>query len=625
MTRRRTLALLLLLALAGADYLSSDLPPSPLQHYWSLAVEEQFYVLWPALIALVTIGVTVGVAAGRSHAARRRVAVAMAVVIATSFTLSVVLTTSQPSWSYYGLHTRAWELGLGALVAALATQLQRIPAMVRAAAGWLGLAAVIVAVVTYGKVQFPGYAAALPVLGTAALLVAGPVNPWSPAGLLSLRPLVYVGTRSYSLYLWHWPAIILAEARLERALTFSESVVIAAGVVAVAELGYRLIEHPIRSSPRLVQRRTVSLALGGALVVTGLLAGTGVAFYEPDLTTGVTAQAPTLLATTTTAPAPVTTAPASSTTSTTAAPAPPARIDTSGDVALDAVTAALASTVLPDNVRPALREATADRPVLYDNGCHRWMKTTASDQCVFGDPAGTITIAIWGDSHMVQWFNALELIAITHHWRLLTVTQGGCPFVDVPVYNEGADADLKNCGPWRESVRQLMRDQHVDVVLLGESYGLLQQANHRRITAEQWREQLPLVVQSLRADGIEPIVVGDGADPKEVVPNCLAQHRNDIATCEARIDDEHTASVLAAIEEVTATLDVSFIDPTRWLCSEQRCPVVIGDILVYRDGHHLTTTLALWLVPVIEQLLVPFVEDLVAYSTLVADAGPARA
>ena len=606
----------LLLARRGADYLSSDLPPSPLQHYWSLAVEEQFYVLWPLLIALVTIGVAVG----RSRATRLRVAVTMAALIGGSFALSVLLTSSQPSWSYYGLHTRAWELGLGALTAALAPQAQHIPAVARAIGGWLGLAAIGVAAATYGSVSFPGHAAALPVVGAAALLISGPVNPGSPAALLGTRPLVYLGTRSYSLYLWHWPAIILAEAHLERSLTLAESLTVAAGVFVVAELGYRLIEHPIRSSPTLVRRRPLSLSMGAGLVAAGMLTGLAVASYHPDLTTGVTATAPAapVASTSTTDAAPVTAEVATTTT----VPTAPPRLDPSKETALTAVVDALAVTVLPDNLRPAIEEATADRPVLYDNGCHRWQKTTVYDQCIFGDPFGTVTVAMWGDSHMAQWYNALDQIAIANHWRLITVTQGGCPFIEVAVYNEGAGTDLPNCRKWRTSVRQYMRDQHVDIVLVSETYGLRNSGSHHLISADQWREQLPLVLQSLRADGIEPIVIGDAANPTEVVPNCLARHRNDIAFCEARIDDEHTSAVLQTINDVTAALDVSFIDPTRWLCHESRCPTVIGDILVYRDGHHLTTTLALWLQPVIEQVLVPFVDGYVKYRAYVAGEQP---
>lgn len=603
-----------LLARRGADYLTSDLPPSPLQHYWSLAVEEQFYVVWPLLIALVTLGVAVG----RSTALRRRVAVTMGALIAASFTASVVLTTSQPSWAYYGLHTRAWELGVGALAAALTPAIVKRAPRVRAVVGWLGLGAVVVAAITYGKVAFPGYAAALPVVGTAALLLSGPVNPGSPAAALGIRPLVYLGTRSYSLYLWHWPALILAEASLERRLSGLESAIAAVAVVVVADLGFRLIEQPIRSSQHLIRRRPLSLTIGAGLVATGLLAGSAVAAYQPDLSTGVVADAPEPLATTTTTALSSTGASAASgsttsTTSTTAVPTPPARIDTSAEPPLEAVVAALANNVLPDNIRPSLRSAGGDRPILYDNGCHRFLKSTVNEQCVFGDSQGSVTIALWGDSHMVQWYNALERIALDNHWRIVPVTAGGCGFLDIPIYNESNDADLKNCGPWRDAARQYMRDQQVDIVFVGQAFALKDARNRRQISAQQWREQLPPVLQSLRADGIEPIVVADAANPKEVVPNCLAQHRNDVELCEARIDDAHTSSVLAALREVTSHENAGLIDPTRWLCSEQRCPVVIGDILVYRDGHHLTTTVVLWLMPLVERLIVPFVEDLAAY------------
>jgi peptidoglycan/LPS O-acetylase OafA/YrhL len=597
-----------LFAKRGADYLTADLAPSALRHYWSLAVEEQFYVVWPALIMLVTLG---------ARSVRRRVGVAMALLIAASFTASVVLTPRTPSWAYYGLHTRAWELGVGALLATLITRAERIPPAVRAALGWLGIGGIAYAAWAYGTVAFPSWTAAVPVLASALVLVAGPVVRGSPAWLLSTPPMRWLGTRSYSLYLWHWPVLVLAEAHLERSLTGPEKLAAVAAVVVLSEAGYRIIEHPIRSSPRLIARRGLSLAMGASLVAVALVAAAVVNAYRPDLSTGVVAAAPSapIVTTTLPPPPPTTTGPVETTTT---LPAPPAAISTEGAAPLDAIAAALGVDVVPDNLKPGLREAGTDLPILYSNGCHQWFKTTVKKRCIFGDPNGTVTIALWGDSHAAQWFAPLEAIAMEHHWRLIAMTQGGCPYIDVPTFNESANAPLANCAPWRDSARAFMIEQHVDVVFVSQAYAEVAFSTRQPIAADDWTAHLPDVLNGLRADGVEPIVIGDAADPAQEVPSCLAEHRHDIASCEARDDDAHTATVIAAIRSVTTGLGVGFIDPTRWLCSDHRCPTVVGDMLAYRDGHHLTSSFALWLTPLLDALIGPFVDDLVRYRLLSA-------
>lgn len=596
----------ILFARRGSDYLGSELAMSPLRHYWSLAVEEQFYVVWPAIIAVATVA---------ARRVRVRVGQVMAVLIGGSFAASIVLTTSSPTWAYYGLHTRAWELGIGALLAAAAPTFTRIPSSVRAALGWLGLIGVLIAAATFGDLAFPGWVAALPVLAAGALLVSGPDTHGSPARLLAAPPLTYLGTRSYSLYLWHWPALILAEAHLGHSLSVVQRLVIGAGVLTVAEVGYRVVEHPIRSSRTLATHKVRSLAMGGALVAVALVAATVLADYDPDSSTGVNAAAPEVVATDTTLP-PATTAtqPSSSTAETTTTlPHSPAAISNATAAAPAAIVAALTAAVLPDNLRPALRDAGDDLPELYRNGCHLYDKREVKQRCIFGDPAGTFTIALWGDSHAAQWFPALEAIAIAHHWRLITMTQGGCPFLDVEVYNRGAKSHLTACQPWRDSARQFMRDQHVDVVFLSQYYGDLDNETRDPITAQQWDAQLRTLLPSIAADGIVPVVIGDAADPPDDVPACLSRNRQDTSACEARDDDAVTTSVVATISTVTDELEVGFIDPTRWLCSDHRCPAVVGDLLVYRDTHHLTATAVLWLQPLLEQLIAPYVDELLAY------------
>ena len=492
----------LLFAHRGTDYLTAGLDPSPLQHYWSLAVEEQFYLVWPALIALVTIG---------ARSVRRRTTWAMSVLVVASFVASGLLTTRQPSWSYFGLHTRAWELGIGALIACAAPSITRIPVTIRAATGWMGLVGIVGAAVAYGDVvTFPGWAAALPVLATAAVIASGDDSRLGPTWLLRRRPLQVIGARSYSLYLWHWPVLIIAEGHLLRSLNLVEKIAAAALAVVLAEIGFRTVENPIRRSTSLARRPVLSTAMGGLLVCVGLVTGLALATQHPSLSTGVLAEAPELPVATTAAP---TTAPPSTTTDTSAAattstlPPAPLPIDMHDIPALAAVVDALASDVAPDNLRPSLGTASGDAPPIYASGCHQFSTPNIRTDCVFGDPNGTVTIALWGDSHAAQWFTPLDSIARTHGWRLLSLTQGSCSFLDITVYDRKNNREFGNCAPWREAARAYMVEQQVSVVFVSQHYGLLDTDTKQAIAPQRWSDSLPTFIDDMRASGIEPIGV----------------------------------------------------------------------------------------------------------------------
>ena len=584
----------------GTDYLTAGLDPSPLRHYWSLAVEEQFYVLWPGLIALVTIG---------ARSVRRRTAWAMGVLVAGSFTLSVLLTESDPSWSYFGLHTRAWELGVGALLACLAPHVARLADDVRGPIGWAGMMGIVVSVFTFGDVLvFPGWAAALPVLATAAVLASGDDTSASPAVVLRAPPLQYLGARSYSLYLWHWPVLIIAEGHLLRGLSPTERLLAAALTVALAEAGYRLVENPIRHSRHLARRPFQSLAFGASLVAVGVVAAVTLAAYDPDESTGVLAQAPDLTTTT------VTTTRPSNVSTTASAPTPPSPLSTSGLPALAAVVDSLATDVVPDNLRPSLRAAGGDNAPIYDNSCHQFGARGVRTDCLFGDPDGDITIALWGDSHAAQWFTPLEQMATAHGWRLLSLTQGSCGFIDVTVYDQKNDREFGNCTQWRDAVRTYMREQQVDVVFVSQHYGLLSADTERTISPDEWQQHLPTVIDGLRADGIEPVLIGDSPDPNTTVPDCLASNRHRTTNCAADQYNADDLRVVEVIRAITTARTVGFVEPGEWICTDEgRCPAVIGDILVYRDGNHITETAAAWMAPLVDQLIAPFVSAWVEY------------
>jgi len=609
----------LVLAGRGTDYLAAELAPSAIQHYWSLAVEEQFYVLWPALILIAL------------RLGRRTAVGAVVALTAASALASALLTGPHPTWSYFGLHTRAWELGLGALLAVTLTATRRAPENLRAGLGWIGLVAIGIAIATFDRVEhFPGTWAALPVIGAALVLISGDDNPRGVARLLRLSPLQWAGSRSYSLYLWHWPALVIGAAAIGREPGPLATVALVATSIALAEIGFRLIENPIRRSPRLACRSGLSLTVGAGLLAVGAVVGLAVSNVDTTTRTGVIAAAPepapalpevtepeaeppegepaTVFSSANDEPTASVEATATTTTSTTSSTTvpPPTPADA---IALDAIADALGARVVPDNLRPSLLEANRDTSPLYGTGCHQYLEERAAQGCVFGDPDGDITVAIWGDSHAAQWFSAIDLIAEQRGWRLVSITQGGCPVIDVLTWNRSGDAVFDHCAPWRDNVLDRFAEEEVDVVLLGQHYGLLDADSRGAVSASVWAEQLPALLDRVR-ETMTPIVLIDSPDPPEDVPTCLSEHPEEIEVCEPGAPGNTETAVAATIREITAERGVGTIDPRPWLCVENRCPVVVGDILVYRDSHHLSDTFVRWFTPVLDRAIGPYIDSL---------------
>jgi peptidoglycan/LPS O-acetylase OafA/YrhL len=256
--------------LGATDYFSAGNDTNPLLHTWSLAVEEQFYLVWPFLVWL-------GIHRARSRA--RFVALAVGVSL-ISFAGCVWLTGVRQPWAFFASPARAWEFGAGAIASMLPAGILRQRRWFALLLGGVGLLAVCASAwLITGDTAFPGLAALPPVLGTAAVLAAGDGLPGGGVGrLLEIGPLQYLGRLSYSWYLWHWPVLILCGAWIG-SLGLTASLTAAAVSLGIADLAYRLVENPIRFHPRLLSapaRRTIWLALlvtGGSIAVArGFLA-----------------------------------------------------------------------------------------------------------------------------------------------------------------------------------------------------------------------------------------------------------------------------------------------------------------------------------------------------------------
>nr|WP_255251691.1 acyltransferase [Mycolicibacterium vaccae] len=255
-------------ALLGTDYFGAQMPPSPLQHMWSLGVEEQFYFVWPAVFLVLVF-----IARGAQH--RRVLAGVLSVIIVASLSWSVLQTAINQTWAYFSPLTRAWELALGALVAVLAPSIARLKHLwvptVLAVGGLCAIA--VAAFVLTPDTRYPGSAVILPVTGSAALIAAGCIaRPTWVGRALSVRPMQWIGARSYSLYLWHWPLLIIPARYLNKDLSLLQATGLVALAVLASALTFRLVEDPIRRSKFLSARTGLSLAMGALLMAVTILA-----------------------------------------------------------------------------------------------------------------------------------------------------------------------------------------------------------------------------------------------------------------------------------------------------------------------------------------------------------------
>src|SRR6516165_8925725 len=258
--------------LLGTDYLGSQLPPSPLQHMWSLGVEEQFYLVWPGLFLGLVLLVR-----GKLH--RNALAVALLGIICASMAWSVIQTRSNATWAYFSPLTRAWELGLGALVAVLATAAARIrPSWLIELLGLCGITGIMVSALVFNSsTHYPGSAVALPVISTALLIATGCADPRTLVGrALAVRPMQWIGARSYSLYLWHWPFLTIPAEYFGHDLSATQNAGLLLLALAATALTYRLVENPVRHARVLARRTGLTLAIGAILIIVTI----GIAQWE---------------------------------------------------------------------------------------------------------------------------------------------------------------------------------------------------------------------------------------------------------------------------------------------------------------------------------------------------------
>ncbi|MEI5687759.1 acyltransferase family protein [Sphingomonas kyungheensis] len=529
----------LFLAHHSVDYLAFDRVASPVQHYWSLSVEEQFYLVWPMLL-LGAVG------CGRIVGWPVRVWYRAAIVIALlgSLALSILAGRHPQPGAYFYPQLRVWELALGGLIACLPARWARIasgtPAPVLQAAG---LAMLVGASLVYSaKTVFPGSAALLPTIGAALVIVAvgeGGARRRNP--LLDNRAMRWIGDLSYSIYLWHWP-IIVAVRDHRAALRPIDAVGIVLLVLLLAQLTKTLVEDRFRlhggarraARPRWRAFVPVVVAIAIPLLLAAALLGY-VAWDKRRFEA--------------------------------------ARLDPRD---YPGAAALVASTPVPARaVFPAAHLVPEDLPVEYKTGCSLPFGESVIQACPSGQPDSRFRIAVVGDSHAAQWLPGIEAAGRARGWAIVPLTKSSCPLVPVRLRHFDAAA----CAAWSRNVMAELRAHPPQVVI----YALYLDGEIAQLPSDAVRLAAvrPALAQ-LAALGSQVIVLRDtphlAGDPIAALD--AAQPRPLPAVARRAGPD--------IVAQAAATLPgVRVLDMNDLVCPAARCRAVIGNLVVWRDEHHI--------------------------------------
>ncbi|MDB5940370.1 MAG: acyltransferase, partial [Polaromonas sp.] len=527
------------------EYLS-DPNPSIFQHYWSLGVEEQFYLMWPLLLAI-------------AYAIFRRrprgILTALIVTFVISVSLCWWLTFRSQPWAFFMMPTRAWEFAAGGIVAFFLTSTRmHLPVPVARLTGWLGLTLLLGSAVLFDDgTTFPGFAALLPVAATALVIFSGSVltNRWSASRALASGPLVFVGAISYSLYLVHWPMLVIPQIVYSdrHLLPVPVTLALVAASFPIAWLIYTLIENPARSWRLLSTRRprlTLLAAVAVAILVAVPLRGAAQIVETQPLHTNQLVQASS---------------------------------------SLQQISA---TPFVPANLSPSLRDASSDNPATYANGCHLPWEVTSPVGCSVGSGEAPITLALFGDSHAAHWYPAFARLAEDGAIKLKNHTKSSCPSAEMPVLRLGVP--YTECQVWRSAVvRELVRNPPDVVVLSNFAEGAGDPADPSFVRA--WGAAMEQTIA--RMSTASKVIVMADTPHFEVAPStCLSAHLSKASACGASPEHALWPATFQAERAAALTNGGYVVNLNTALCSQSLCPAIIGNLLVYRDSHHLTATFA---------------------------------
>ncbi len=417
--------------------------------------------------------------------------------------------------------------------------------------GWVGVSGLAaVGIIFADSTPFPGYAAAVPVLATGLVIYAGAwPQKFGPDRLLGLRPMVFIGTISYSLYLVHWPLLVIPSqmSGIGNPTPLWISLSIAVACVPLAYALYRWVEKPGQKIGGLAAskpRDTIVLALVASIIVV----------VPSAISISLSSRIP---------------------------------LDSGNETAVAEIVSPPNSTgFVPSNLIPTLASASADNPSIYDDGCHLDSNATEPADCLFGSDSTAPVIALFGDSHAAQWFPALAALAENGRIQLRVETKSSCPSAAVPMLQ--GDVPYTECEVWRQSVIDELIEDPPEIVLLSNFAGNASFVEIKDRSAE-WAAGLQDTISQVEASS-QIVVLADTPNFLVSPSICLSTNLGDAQACSRDRSQALDVSSAFAEEQVARSTGSRYIDLSDYFCSAKSCSPIVGNWLVYRDSHHLTVT-----------------------------------
>ncbi len=576
----------------GTDYFARGQPPSPVQHFWSLSVEEQFYVVWPVLLSVVLTSAVLrrsGHPLGSvpSKALPRglgRSLGAIIVIVAVSFAWSIHDTRSQPTAAYFSTFARAWELGLGAALAIAAARPSRVPEGPRAVAGWLGLAAIAVSAVMFSdSTPFPGYAALLPTLGVALVIAAGLGEHHSRRSvgrMLSIAPLRYVGDRSYAFYLWHWPVLILALQYEGHDLSVRTKLLLVLGAFGLSIVSYRFFENPLRHMRWSTPSRALVLWPASVLAVI-LIAGWELHSVAVTETQIADISQPHYPGADPSELAWMGLGGKQGSGSVDQVRPLSASPDASGSLpaVVAAVQAAHRAAPIPSPLTPPVPELLGDH-YDYPPGCAAGDGQSKSNVCSLGDPSGNRSLVVLGDSHAQMWMPAILPMARKDGWVVHPIGKSAC----IPLEWWHAMPATPDCSAWLGWAIHEIDVLHPDVTLVSAATSGVEDSD---VAASG----ISSLVRALKRGSRHVVVMADTPYVERQPVDCLLSRTATMGRCSISVSSVQLG-VADTIASTSQALGASYIQTSGWLCFDGDCPMVVGHRIVYFDPGHITATYA---------------------------------
>lgn len=535
---------------------------SPLQHFWSLSVQAQFFLLFPLAVGVLTL---------IARTTRARVIAfwsLLAVATACSFAYATYANFHDPVAAYFHTGARFWELGIGGLAAGAIVVGWSLPKVLKAFAGWLGLAMIIGSgFIIDGGTSYPGPAALLPVGGAVLVILSANAGRMSATPLLSSRPLRFLDSISYELYLWHWPILIvfLTVKQRDEIGWRGAAVVLAVSVVATA-LTRLSLARPIAWTNRADARRTIAFA-----IIAVVVAATPAAVIQ---------SARTVAATT-------------------------ATLDTcAGAAALDPERTECANAGTGGAPVPALDLLLDDQPSRPD--CYaRWGEDEVR-MCALGPRSGyDKRLLVVGDSHSQALTDVYAAVAESLGWRLDVASRAGCQWVSSAAPDRSGPSSVQEeCANWRTAINGYAASGDYDAIVTTASTNSWFEPVPEGMTRVEFHTELILDAWASRAStGVPILAIRDNPVFPDSMVDCLAD-RGAIERGECSLPREDAIRGTGLYDAIAQTPNAHLIDLIDYECGPARCDMVVGGVIVTRDGEHLTRTYAETLRPYLERELV---------------------